>query len=394
MTYCKKHAAPAAILCSFLLLLLLFASDASAHAPRENYVWVNIEVDHVSGRFEIHKRDIKDKLGIDLDTPGVDTLDAVKRTAPEVQAYLLENFSLDYNGENQEIQFLEPSLFDDNGSPFIQYNYRTEGVPQDDQMFIRNTIFLSEQMLKDDPLHRSLIVTEYNRFRDLEFGHESTALVFGPHLQESSLSVADPPGILIWKDFFYQGLLHIWIGLDHILFLLTLLLTAVMTRQGRRWEPVERGRDVLINTIKVVTVFTVSHSITLAMAVLGLVTVPAAPVEAIIALSIIVVALNNLFPLFKAHAWVLIFVFGLIHGLGFASAMGDLQFRNVAIEKVLLMFNLGVEIGQIAIVLVALPILFLLRKMPVYRKVLLPGASVVMVILASYWLGSRLGWWA
>ena len=381
------------LMAMLLLLGSLFPPEADAHARRENYVWVNIELDHVSGRFEIHKNDIKTKLGIDLDEAGSDTLANVIETAPTVQAYLLKNFSLAYNGEQQTIQFLEPSLFDDNGSPFIQYHYRTEGVPEDDEMVIRNTIFLEDEFLKDDPLHRSLIVLEYNKFRDLEFGHESTTLVFGPHLQESELNVADPPGILIWKDFFYQGLLHIWIGLDHMLFLLVLLLTAVLTRAKNIWEPVNRARDALFNTLKIITIFTVSHSITLGLAVLGLVNVPTAPVEAIIALSIIVVALNNVFPVFRAHTWLLIFAFGLIHGLGFASALGDLQFRNVSIEKILIMFNLGVEVGQIVVVLLVLPILFWLRNTRFYQQWLMPGISMASVVLASYWLGTRLSWW-
>jgi len=225
-------------------------------------------------------------------------------------------------------------------------------------MFIRNTIFLTDDYLKDDPLHRSLIVLEYNKFRDLEFGHESTTLVFGPHLSESELNVANPPAILIWKDFFYQGLLHIWIGFDHMLFLLTLLLTTVLVRANNTWEPVATIGTAFWNTLKIVTIFTISHSITLALAVLGLVNVPIGPVEAVIALSIIVVALNNIFPVFRAHTWALILVFGLIHGIGFASALGNLQFRNVQLEKVLLMFNLGVEAGQIVVVLLILPILF------------------------------------
>ena len=371
----------------------LFPVPAEAHARGENYVWVNIEADHVSGRFEINKHDIKSKLGIDLDVSEGNTLETVKLTAPQVQQYLLDNFSLSYNGEQKEIQFLEPSLFDDNGNPFIQYHYRTEGVPENDLAIITNTIFLSDALLKDDPLHRSLIVLEYNKFRGLEFGHETTTLVFGPHMQESSLNVADPPGILIWKDFFYQGLLHIWIGLDHMLFLFSLLLTVVLVRENQSWEPVPKARNALFNTLKIVTVFTISHSITLALAVLGLVNVPAAPVEAVIALSIIAMALNNIFPMFSTHTWVLVFAFGLIHGLGFASALGDLQFRNVSIKKILIMFNVGVELGQIVVVILVLPILIYFRKSITYRKIIMPGVSLLAVVLASYWLGSRVGWW-
>lgn len=375
------------------LLMLLTGPLAQAHAPKENYVWVNIETDHVSGRFEINRGDLESKLGLRIDGEGADMLPDIRQSAPQVQAYLLENFSISFNGEQQNIEFLESDYFDD-GSPFVQYHYRVEGVPEDDQVTIRNTIFLTEDFIVDDRLHRSLIVVEYNRYRDLEFGHESTTLVFGPNTLEATMDVADPPQILIWKDFFFQGLVHIWFGLDHMLFLLTLLLTVVLVKSGRDWEPAPGWRKVLLNTLSIVTVFTVSHSITLALAALGYLNVPAAPIEAIIALSIIVVALNNLFPIFASHTWLLILVFGLIHGVGFASALGDLQFRNVQIEKILLMFNIGVEVGQIIVVILLLPLLYLLRRLPSYRHVIMPALSSLSVVVATVWLGSRVGWWA
>lgn len=390
---CQIKLPPIVGLLLFVILLgSLFPSAAHSHARRENYVWINIETDHVSGRFEINRNDISSKLGVDLDVEDAVLLDEVRKTAPEVQAYLLGNFALSFNGQVQEIQFLEPGVFEDTGQ-FIQYHYRVEGVPENDMVHIRDTIFLEKAFLKNDPLHRSVIVVSYNRLRNLEFGAESSALVFGPHLQESDLNVADPPQLLIWKDFFYQGLLHIWIGFDHMLFLVSLLLTAVLVRRDDSWQPVSRARDAFLNTLKIITVFTISHSITLALAALGIVDVPIGPVEAIIAASIIVVALNNIFVFFSAHRWLLIFVFGLVHGVGFASALGDLQFRNVKLEKILIMFNVGVEIGQIAVVLLVLPVLFYLRNRLIYRTAIMPAVSWLAVVMASYWLGTRLDWW-
>lgn len=376
-----------------VLLLSVAMPDAHAHAPRENYVWVNIEADHISGRFEINKADLESKLGIVLEGEGEEMLPAISESAAQVQAYLLENFALSFNGEQQSIQWLETDVFSDK-SPFIQYHYRIDGVPEDDQVTVRNTIFLTEDFITDDRLHRSLIVVEYNKFRDLEFGHESTALVFGPSTIEASMDVADPPQILVWQDFFYQGLMHIWLGLDHMLFLLTLLLTVVLVRSGRQWEPAVGWRKVFFNTLTIVTVFTLSHSMTLVLTALGYINLPSAPIEAIIALSIIVVALNNLVPIFAAHTWLLILAFGLVHGVGFAGAMGDLQFRNVSIEKILLMFNIGVEVGQVVVVIMVLPLLFFIRQLPIYRRVLMPALSALSVIVATVWLGSRVGWWA
>lgn len=378
-----------------LFLVLIggfFAPRAEAHASRENYVWVNVEKDHVSGRFEINKKDLEEKLGIDLGGPEGSVQDRIVATAPDVQAFIRDNFSLAYNGEEKVIQFLESGLINEQGR-FAQYHYRVDGVPENDLVLVRNTIFLSKEHLRDDPLHRSLVLVDHNKYRGLDFGNENTALVFSPQLQEAELNVADPPEILFWKNFFRQGLLHIWIGLDHMLFLFVLLLTAVLMRREGVWEAAPRFTDAFINALKIIVILGVSHSIALVLAVFGVVDIPSAPVEAIIALSIAVIALNNVFYFFKSYTWLVIFVFGLVHGLGFAGALGDLQFRSVDIKKVLLLFNAGVEVGQVVVIFLLLPVLFYLRKYRAYRQIAMPVLSLAAVVVSSYWVGSRVGWW-
>ncbi len=140
--------------------------------------------------------------------------------------------------------------------------------------------------------------------------------------------------------------------------------------------------------MKIVTLFTVAHSITLSLAALDFVRLPGRLVESAIALSIVLIALNNLFPRLR-KGWLVIFFFGLFHGLGFASVMGDLPFRMANLVKVVLAFNIGVELGQIAIVLAAFPIIFLLRRSPIYRPAVLVGGSIAICIVASYWFVTR-----
>jgi len=371
----------------------IYASTAIAHGKRENYVWVNIELDHIDGRFEINVKDIRSKLGIELPERMQDRDDVLRETAGQVQTYLLDNFMLSFNGQQGDIQFTQISPPEEADGRWVKYHFRVEGVPQNDRFEVRNSIFLSEELLKRDPLHKSLVLLDYNKYRGLDFGSENTAVIFGPHLKESTFSTVETPEILVADDFLFQGLIHIWFGLDHMLFLFTLLLTTVLLYRNKQWEPIPSISAALINIIRIVTIFTISHSITLVLAVLGWVEVPTALVEAIIAGSIIVVALNNIFPLFSAHTWLLIFVFGLIHGLGFASAMGDLQFRNVKIEKVLILFSIGIELGQIAVVCIVLPLLYWLRKTTVYRKLIMPCLSLMFAFVAAFWFGQRVGWW-
>lgn len=376
-----------------LIVHFILISPAWAHGKRENYVWVNIEQDHIAGRFEVNIKDLRSKLGLQIpsDVAGRDRV--LQETAQEVQSYLLQNFSLSFTGQQGSIQFADVLPPEEAEGRWVKYLFRVEGVPQDDLMTVGNTIFLTPEFLKSDPLHKSLVLLDYNRFREIEFGDENTALVFGPHLSESQFSTIDTPKILIADDFLVQGLIHIWFGLDHMLFLFTLLLTSVLVRVQGLWQPVTSAKAALFNIVKIVTIFTISHSITLVFAVLGWIELPIGLVEAIIAGSIAVVAINNIFPVFSAHTWLLIFVFGLIHGLGFASAMGDLQFRNVKIEKVLFLFSLGIELGQIIVVVVVLPILYWLRNSPLYRQFIMPALSLACALIASWWFGQRVGWW-
>ena len=125
------------------------------------------------------------------------------------------------------------------------------------------------------------------------------------------------------------------------------------------------------------------------MAALGLVDLSSRVVESVIALSIIFVAVNTIRPRFKDKTWFVIFGFGLFHGMGFASVMSDLPFRMMHLVKVLIGFNVGVELGQLAIVAGVFPIIYMLRKTKIYVPLLLKGVSLVIALIACYWFVER-----
>lgn len=172
--------------------------------------------------------------------------------------------------------------------------------------------------------------------------------------------------------FVRMGIEHIFTGYDHLVFLLGLLLA------GSSWR----------RLLGVVTCFTLAHSITLALAALSVVSLPSRWVESAIALSIIIVALLNLLGKQGDSRWMLAFGFGLIHGFGFASALAELELTHSELTAALLGFNVGVELGQATLVLVALPLLLLLRRgrfaRPVER-----GLSVASIAVGLYWLCLR-----
>ena len=197
----------------------------------------------------------------------------------------------------------------------------------------------------------------------------------------SYLIPVTPDRFSVIKTYLLLGFEHILLGIDHLLFVLALLL---LTKGFRR-------------IVKTITAFTIAHSITLSFAALGFVGLPGAPVEAVIALSIVFLAvelvhyLDGRKGLTVRYPWVVAFVFGLLHGFGFAGALVDLGLPQIDIPWALLFFNIGVELGQLAFVLVALGVIWLLRKIkinwPNWVEKVPPYA---IGSLASFWMIERI----
>lgn len=177
-----------------------------------------------------------------------------------------------------------------------------------------------------------------------------------------------------WFDFVKLGIEHILTGYDHLLFLVALLATS----QG------------VWSVVRIVTAFTLAHSVTLSVAALGIVTIPDRIIEPLIAATIVWVALENLFAAEPdRRRWIWSFGFGLVHGFGFASALGELGLKGAALVRALVGFNVGVEIGQLIFVAVLLPVLTWLARGRGAR--LTPRiASLTVAMIGTYWLVERI----
>ncbi len=218
-----------------------------------------------------------------------------------------------------------------------------------------------------------------------------------PQPDADAASTDDAP-VSSFFGFVREGVHHILIGYDHILFLLSLLLPAVWIRSAvtaprtrvtrTRWVASDNLRLALTNVLKVVTAFTVAHSITLALSVLNVVNPPSRWVESTIAASVVLAALNNIWPLISEARWKLTFVFGLVHGFGFASALKDAGLAKGALAGPLVGFNVGVEIGQLCIVAVVLPLAWSLRHTRTYRGAFAAG-SLAIAAVAGLWFVQR-----
>jgi hypothetical protein len=189
--------------------------------------------------------------------------------------------------------------------------------------------------------------------------------------------------------YFRTGVEHIWSGYDHLLFLLSLLLPAALLRRQQCWEPQPALRRVLTEVASTVTAFTIAHSLTLTLATIGVLNVPTRAAETLIALSVVLAAMNNVWPVVCSRRWLVAFGFGLVHGLGFASLLTDLGLPSGTRVWALLGFNLGVEAGQLAIVAAFLPVAWYLRDSRIYRRLGMIGGSLAIAAIGVFWLTER-----
>jgi HupE / UreJ protein len=232
-----------------------------------------------------------------------------------------------------------------------------------------------------DPQHRGLL--------NFVEGGESRSVVFSAERPRQIVGGETGGPFAQFAAYVHEGVWHIWLGFDHILFLLSLLLPAVLVRRDGKWQSAPDFRAAFWDVAKIVTAFTLAHSITLTLAALGIVSLPSRLVESAIALSVVLAALNNVFPIVQRGRWIAAFTFGLLHGFGFAGALADLGLPPGSLALSLAGFNIGVELGQLAIVAVFLPAAFALRSTWAYRRVVLAGGSAAIVAIAGVWLVER-----
>ena len=371
----------------FLLLLLALLlqglqGTAWAHKPSDSYLTMRATTDSadITVRWDIALRDLDYVLQLDRDGNGELTWGEVRQRSDDITRLATSRLQLTSAEKACTWVTANPLMLDKHSDGTYAVLSLTAQCGN-----LSGLLKAKYSMLFDvDPSHRGLV-------QWIAPGVENAqALVFGTESAEQSLAL-QPAGV--WptlRQYLKDGVLHIWAGYDHILFLLALLLPAVLVRQADKWEPAPRLGGAFKEVLKVVTAFTLAHSITLSLAALQIISLPSRLVESVIAASVIVAALNNLRGTIDKRRWAMAFVFGLIHGFGFASVLTDLGLPQGALVLALVGFNGGVEIGQLAIVAVFLPLAYWLRATRFYRIGVLKVGSVIVALLASWWLAQRL----
>jgi hypothetical protein len=358
------------------LLLLLAAPLAQAHIASNGFLRLNVERSQVSGALELTIRDGELAVGLDRDGDGKVTWGELKSSQRALQFYVLAHLGL--TGADG------PCRMDFNP---VEVNDRVDGsylwlpFTADCHSALKRLSIDYRMLDAEDPSHRGLLT--------LSAGGTSQTAVLGG---DSPVRVFELDRASAWQaftEYLRAGTWHIWNGIDHLLFLLSLLLPAVLLRRQSRWEAVPFAAPAFTNIVKVVTAFTLAHSITLTLAAFDVIRLPGRLTESVIAASIIVAAVNNVFPLVTEARWRIAFVFGLLHGFGFASVLTEMGLVQGARLVSLLAFNLGVEVGQLAVVLAVMPVAFLLRSTAFYRRAVMPWGSVGVAALALVWLVQR-----
>lgn len=361
-----------------LLLGLLYAPVAVAHKPSDSYLHLAATPGQtdVDGRWDIALRDLEYAIGLDADGDGRLTWGEVRRRRDAIVSYAFSRLTLSNAGQPCPTDVGKLQIDRHVDGHYAVLAFTAHCAAPVSALGVDYDLFFNL-----DPSHKGLLKVVSPA------GTQAAVLSAGEH--RIDVSLATPDRVAQFGGFVDEGIWHIWTGYDHILFLLTLLFPAVLVWYRRRWIASESLNASVRDILKVVTAFTVAHSLTLSLAVLGIVDLPSRLVESGIALTVLLGAVNNLRPLVHGKRWLVAFSFGLIHGLGFASVLTDLGLHGMSLAVGLVGFNLGVEIGQAAIVLVFVPAAFGLRGTVFYRRAVMPIGSLLIAGIATYWFVIR-----
>src|SRR5438093_2675500 len=358
-----------------VLLVALVAAPAFAHKPSDAYLTLERDGVALSGQWNIALRALDNALSLDANGDGEITWGEVRAKHAEIAAYALERLQVASAGNVCPLAVTAHGIDAHTDGAYAVLKL-TGGCTQSGP-----TLAIDYRLFFEiDPQHRGLL--------NLVENGNSTSIVFGAENSRRVVGGNATPWIQ-FANYLDEGVWHIWLGFDHILFLVSLLLPAVLVRRHSEWRPAQSFRAAFIDVAKIVTAFTIAHSITLSLAALGLVSLPSRWIESAIALSVVLAATNNVFPVVSHGRWLAAFGFGLIHGFGFASALKDLGLPTGSLALSLFGFNVGVELGQLAVVCGFLPLAFAVRATWAYRRVVLAGGSVLIAAIAGVWLVER-----
>lgn len=351
-----------------VVIVAAFASVAEAHAPSDSLLTVELAPTTTRIQWEIALRDLEGVVGLDENGDGALTWGEVRSRRAAIVTYAVAR--VHFTAADEQCRLTLPDL---RASRRAERAYAVLGGSIACPRGGAPTRLEYRLLLDVDPTHRALV--------RIVHGERERALVLGEHDRVAALANTAGAPADTFASFWLEGMRHVAIGTDHVLFLIAILLP--VASRGRRTTA------VLLDTAALVTAFTIAHSVTLALAVLDVVSVPARAVESAIAFTVVLAAIDNVRPLFGRRRAGIAFGLGLVHGLGFAGALDALGLPPAALGLALLAFNLGVECAQLLLIVAVVPVACALRNWWPWQRLLVPVAAIAVAGVATLWLLER-----
>ena len=351
-----------------ILFSLLSLQDAAAHDPGLSSLTIRQRTNSLEATLTLAVKDAAQVAELDEDHDGIVTQAEFAQTRSQLETAVARQLFIAADGKVAKAQSVHSRL-DENNNVEVLLNFDAVGF---------SSLEIQSKIIASLPLgHRQYLQIQNSTgetvFERLLSAAADRATVEMPHAHSSTVALE---AVRSFTNFLCLGVKHILTGYDHLLFLFGLLLVA-------------RG---FFSSLGIITSFTIAHSITLAVATLHLVQIPSRIVEPLIAASIVFVGIENLLRGDIPTARRMVpFGFGLIHGFGFASALREAGIGSGTggILLPLFSFNLGVELGQIMVAALALPIIWKLRENPMFIARWAPACSAAVVLLGSFWFVQR-----
>ncbi|BGE86962.1 MULTISPECIES: HupE/UreJ family protein [Methylosinus] len=365
-----------------LILALLAITTATppqtacAHLSSDSYLHIDIDAQgRIRGQWDIALRDLDAAVGLDTSDDGLVTWGLLKARRIAIEAYASERLAID----GCALQGRDLLVDRHAGAAYAVLRFEAECRPTP------NERQLHYRLLFDiDPTHRGLLtlVTPSGERSEL-LSPERGDVALDPSAAEESGS---------FLRFVRFGVDHILFGHDHLLFVAVLMIFAAFRRgENGRWKPLDGFGECALHTLTMLTAFTAAHAITLSLGAFRLVDAPSRFVEPAIAATIMAAAIDNLRAILPRARWMVAFGFGLVHGLAFATALGPMGLAPSKLLLALAGFNGGVELGQIAVASLLMPIMFSMRRSLVYARAIAPALSLVAFTIALAWFVDRVG---
>lgn len=359
-----------------LLILsgLLVTLIAQSHQISTAYLTLDTASDELTqGQYQVKLKDLAYQLNLDINKNQSITWGEIKAQRPAITEWFHSNLGFSHNDSSDCVSTIKPELLMDShfNEPYLVIEFAVDcgaGKP---------TALQYQGMFELNSGHKMIAIVDANGQQSNRIiSAENRSMNFNEQFSNTWKTI---------KDYVYQGVIHILIGLDHIMFLLCLLLSTVMILNHSKQLS---NKATVWHVMGLVTAFTLAHSVTLVLTALNLLSFPSRWVEIIIALTVAATAFNNIMPFIRKMILVT-FLFGLVHGMGFAGVLGELGLPSGARLVPILAFNLGVEFGQVFLIVLILPILLWTANQMNKAQLLFKFISLMIMLLAIYWVVER-----